>query len=168
MATQNGDLWASFGVMGGFMQPQGHFQMIVAMIDDDLNPQEALNRRFGLGYIGFRLLLLGNRRVKIGARDYSGIQQLLHAAKIGSRQIALRFQGSQLRAFLTHIQFNQDISLMHVLAGLEQNLVDSSRQIGAYGHAVHRFHGADYAHSRRPGLLMRHDARHCLRRGLKM
>ncbi len=44
MGTQGGELWASFGVMGGFMQPQGHFQVLVAMIDDDLNPQEALNR----------------------------------------------------------------------------------------------------------------------------
>lgn len=43
MATKNGELWASFGVMGGFMQPQGHFQMVSAMVDDDLNPQEALN-----------------------------------------------------------------------------------------------------------------------------
>ncbi len=44
MATRDGDLWASFGVMGGFMQPQGHFQMVVALLDDDLNPQEAVNR----------------------------------------------------------------------------------------------------------------------------
>ena len=44
MALKDGELWASFGVMGGFMQPQGHFQVISAMVDDDLNPQEALNR----------------------------------------------------------------------------------------------------------------------------
>jgi len=40
----NGDLYAPFGVMGGFMQPQGHFQVMSALLDDDLNPQEALNR----------------------------------------------------------------------------------------------------------------------------
>jgi gamma-glutamyltranspeptidase/glutathione hydrolase len=44
MATHNGDLWASFGVMGGFMQPQGHVQVLSAMLDDDLDPQAALNR----------------------------------------------------------------------------------------------------------------------------
>jgi gamma-glutamyltranspeptidase/glutathione hydrolase len=44
MALRDGALWASFGVMGGFMQPQGHFQVISAMVDDDLNPQEALDR----------------------------------------------------------------------------------------------------------------------------
>lgn len=44
MALRGDDLYASFGVMGGFMQPQGHFQVISAMVDDDLNPQEALNR----------------------------------------------------------------------------------------------------------------------------
>lgn len=44
MALKDGALWASFGVMGGFMQPQGHFQVISAMVDDELNPQEALNR----------------------------------------------------------------------------------------------------------------------------
>ncbi len=44
MATKDGDLWASFGVMGGFMQPQGHMQVISAMVDDGLNPQEALDQ----------------------------------------------------------------------------------------------------------------------------
>ena len=37
-------LFASFGVMGGFMQPQGHLQVASALIDDHLDPQGALDR----------------------------------------------------------------------------------------------------------------------------
>jgi gamma-glutamyltranspeptidase/glutathione hydrolase len=38
------ELYASFGVMGGFMQPQGHLQVVVAMGDDHLDPQQALDQ----------------------------------------------------------------------------------------------------------------------------
>ena len=36
-------LFASFGVMGGFMQPQGHVQVITALIDSGLDPQSVLD-----------------------------------------------------------------------------------------------------------------------------
>jgi len=46
MVTREADhsLFASFGVMGGFMQPQGHFQVLVGLLDDQLDPQSALDR----------------------------------------------------------------------------------------------------------------------------
>jgi gamma-glutamyltranspeptidase/glutathione hydrolase len=43
MATRDGEMWLSFGVMGGFQQPQGHLQVIVNMVDFGLHPQAALD-----------------------------------------------------------------------------------------------------------------------------
>lgn len=39
-----GELYASYGVMGGFMQPQGHMQVGIALIDDRADPQAVLDR----------------------------------------------------------------------------------------------------------------------------
>lgn len=38
------DLFACFGVMGGFMQPQGHLQVVISFWDDHLDPQAALDQ----------------------------------------------------------------------------------------------------------------------------
>lgn len=48
LATQPGandgeELFACFGVMGGFMQPQGHLQVVISMVDDGFDPQKTLD-----------------------------------------------------------------------------------------------------------------------------
>lgn len=46
---ENGSLDSLFGVMGGMMQPQGHLQVLAALINDEVDPQAALDRpRFQL------------------------------------------------------------------------------------------------------------------------
>jgi gamma-glutamyltranspeptidase/glutathione hydrolase len=39
--TKNGEPWISFGLMGGAMQPQGHAQIVINLIDFGMNLQEA-------------------------------------------------------------------------------------------------------------------------------
>ena len=43
MATKDDELYLCYGVMGGFMQPQGHLQVMTNMVDFGMDPQAALN-----------------------------------------------------------------------------------------------------------------------------
>ncbi|MEX0761107.1 MAG: gamma-glutamyltransferase [Dehalococcoidia bacterium] len=43
MATRDDEMWLSFGVMGGFQQPQGHMQVISNMVDFGMDSQKALD-----------------------------------------------------------------------------------------------------------------------------
>lgn len=55
--TQNNTPLSAFGVMGGDMQPQGHVQVILGLIDHALNPQSAIDAP--------RVRVLKERRVAV-------------------------------------------------------------------------------------------------------
>ncbi|HYE99674.1 MAG TPA: gamma-glutamyltransferase family protein [Planctomycetota bacterium] len=49
LTRADASLYGPFGVMGGFMQPQGHAQVVIGLADDRLSPQAALDRpRFSI------------------------------------------------------------------------------------------------------------------------
>jgi gamma-glutamyltranspeptidase/glutathione hydrolase len=80
MAIMDGELYAPFGVMGGFMQPQGHLQVIVNMVDYCMNPQEALDApRF--------CILDGSSGGKVLLEDPIDIQTMSRLAHMGHEVI---------------------------------------------------------------------------------
>src|SRR5699024_11023355 len=57
--TREGEPIGPFGVMGAYMQPQGHLQVINSIIDHYLNPQEALDKP-RWQWIKEKLVVVGN------------------------------------------------------------------------------------------------------------
>lgn len=96
--ADSSELFACYGVMGGFMQPQGHMQVAVGLINDGLDPQTALDRpRFciedgsaGLG-VSLEEGLPVETQAQLAALGHS-VRQVggLQRATFGRGQIILR------------------------------------------------------------------------------
>jgi len=76
MLMQDGELYAPFGVMGGFMQPQGHTQVVVNMVDYGMNPQEALDA-------GRFCILDGRSGGKVWLEDEIDVKVMSELARMG-------------------------------------------------------------------------------------
>lgn len=105
--TKDGKPWLSFGLMGGAMQPQGHVQVLVNLIDFEMNLQEAgdamrmshegsteptgnpmsdggwLNLESGFNYEIIRELMKMGHRIKFDMGGYGGFQAIMKDPKTG-------------------------------------------------------------------------------------
>jgi gamma-glutamyltranspeptidase / glutathione hydrolase len=90
--TRDGAPVGPFGVMGGHMQPQGHVQVVMATVDDGLDPQAALDRPRWHWHTGRAV------DVEPGLLDESGVR-------------SLRSRGHEVRVSTdsTHFGFGQAI-----------------------------------------------------------
>jgi gamma-glutamyltranspeptidase / glutathione hydrolase len=87
MITRNGELFASFGIMGGFMQPQAHLQALSNMVDCGFNPQQALDMP--------RFCLNVNEGSGVGADDPGG-EVFIEKGFSFDEMAALRRKGHRL------------------------------------------------------------------------
>lgn len=88
--TRDGIPIAAFGVMGGDMQPQGHVQLVSAIIDGKLDPQTAIDRP--------RVRVLGSQGVAaepgIGENVADALRRLGHEVRLESEPAG--FGGGQM------------------------------------------------------------------------
>jgi gamma-glutamyltranspeptidase/glutathione hydrolase len=87
--TKTGKPWLSFGVMGGDMQPQGHVQILMNLIDFGMNLQEAGDapriRHFGSSSPrGDRMTDGGEIRLETGfsAQTLAALKKMGHKVKV--------------------------------------------------------------------------------------
>jgi gamma-glutamyltranspeptidase/glutathione hydrolase len=74
MVLRDGRPWLSYGVMGGFMQPQGHVQVLSNLVDFGMSPQEALDAPRLRVMHGTRLAVEQN----VGAETVEGLRRRGH------------------------------------------------------------------------------------------
>jgi gamma-glutamyltranspeptidase/glutathione hydrolase len=94
----DGSLYAPFGVMGGFMQPQGHVQVVVGLFDDDAAPQAVLDRpRFCIEPVDGAVKL--ELEVGLPARTVEDLRSRGHdvKAEVGGFDRALFGRGQVIR-----------------------------------------------------------------------
>ena len=79
LVTREGALWATFGVMGGPMQPQGHAQVLSNLIDHGMSPQDAVDhpRHF---HHGDTLLVEG----RVPEREVERLRSKGHNVEVGA------------------------------------------------------------------------------------
>ncbi|HET6396996.1 MAG TPA: gamma-glutamyltransferase [Pseudoxanthomonas sp.] len=107
--TRDGQPWLSFGVMGGAMQPQGHVQVVMNLVDFGMNLQEAgdapriqhegsteptgqatpmsdggeVNLETGFPYETVRALMRKGHRIVFADGPYGGYQAILRDPETG-------------------------------------------------------------------------------------
>ena len=106
--SKDGQPWVSFGLMGGAMQPQGHAQIVINLIDFDMNLQEAGDApriqhegsteptggakmtdggrvllESGIDYQVIRDLMLRGHKVGYSLGSYGGYQAILRDPETG-------------------------------------------------------------------------------------
>ncbi len=105
--TRDDEPWIAFGVMGGAMQPQGHAQVVMNLVDFGMNLQEAgdaprirhrgssqptgetmtdggtLNLETGFDYAAIRALLAAGHDVQFALGPYGGYQAVMRDPETG-------------------------------------------------------------------------------------
>jgi len=81
--------WLTFGVMGGFMQPQGHVQVLLNMTDFKMDPQRALDapriRVFANGAVALEDAFDNDTRVSLATRGHKVVES--EPAEFGGGQV---------------------------------------------------------------------------------
>ena len=94
MATRDGEMWLSFGVMGGYQQPQGHMQVVSNMVDFGMDSQQALDA------LRFRIDVEGDWSVAVEEdmpeSTVSELRRRGHKVNVASGYDRVGFGGGQI------------------------------------------------------------------------